>query len=208
MIVIFLGKPGSGKGTQAELVSEKLEIPVISMGEILRNIKRQKTETAKKVSKLIDKGQFVPDNLIFGILDKRLRRKECNKGYILDGFPRTLYQAKMFKQKVDSVIYIDVSNSTIIKRLSSRRECSCGKVYNLLTKKPKKQGVCDDCGKNLYIREDDKPETVKKRLQIYNMQTKPLIEFYKKKGILHKVNGEQTIKRILSDIMKLLKKAA
>ena len=205
-VLIFLGKPGSGKGTQAELVAKKLGIPSIAMGDMLRNIKKQKTPLAKKISGLIDKGQFVPDNLVFSILQGRIKKADCKKGYILDGFPRTLLQAKMFKEPVEKVIYIDVKNSAIVKRLSSRMECSCGRVYNLMTKPPKKKGICDACGRKLYRRDDDLPETIKKRLDIYEKQTKPLIEYYKNKKVLEKVNGEKEIKILFKDIIQILGK--
>jgi len=205
MILIFLGKPGSGKGTQANLVSKKIKIPVISMGEILRNIEKQKTLLARIVRQRIDKGDLIPDKLAQIILRKRLQKKDCRQGYILDGFPRTLKQARGFKEKIDKVVYVDVSDKTIIKRLSSRLECSCGMVYNLVTNPPRKKGICDRCGKNLRRRKDDEPKTIKKRLQIYKKQTRPLIRFYSQKGILVKVDGEKGIKEIFGNIIGILK---
>jgi len=207
MILVFLGKPGSGKGTQATLLSKKLKIPAISMGELLRKIEKENSPLGKFVKKRIDKGLLMPDEITFKILKKRLQRKDCRKGFIIDGFPRTVSQAEMLEKikKVDKVIYIDVPDKVIVKRLSSRRECSCGAVYNMITNPPKNDEICDVCGKKLYIRNDDKPETVKKRLNVYNKQTKPLIDFYKKKKLLAKVNGNQEIKKIFKDIMKILK---
>jgi len=207
MILVFLGKPGSGKGTQATLLSKKLKIPAISMGELLRKIEKENSPLGKFVKKRIDKGLLMPDEITFKILKKRLQRKDCRKGFIIDGFPRTVSQAEMLEKikKVDKVIYIDVPDKVIVKRLSSRRECSCGAVYNMITNPPKNDEICDFCGKKLYIRNDDKPETVKKRLNVYNKQTKPLIDFYKKKKLLAKVNGNQEIKKIFKDIMKILK---
>ena len=206
MIIIFLGKPGSGKGTQANLVSKKFKIPVISMGEILRGMEKQKTPMGRFIKSRIDRGKFVPDKIAFEILKKRIQKKDCKKGYVLDGFPRTLEQARMFKEKIGRVIYIDVSDKTIIKRLSSRWECSCGMTYNMLTNPPKKDKICDKCGRRLYRRKDDEPETIRKRLEIYNEQTRPLIKFYSSKNLLIKVNGEKSIKEIYTDVLGILKK--
>jgi len=206
MILIFLGKPGSGKGTQAAMVAEKMEIPTISMGEILRNIEKENTPLSKEIKSHIDKGNLVPDELVLQLLSERLKKPDCKNGCILDGFPRTVKQAELFDKKIDRVIYIDVKDETIIKRLSSRRECSCGMVYNLITNPPKKDGICDKCGRKLYTRKDDNPETIKNRLKVYNEQTKPLIDFYTKKRLFVKVDGERTIDEILKEIVAILKK--
>ncbi len=207
MILIFLGKPGSGKGTQTVRVAEKLKIPTISMGEILRGIEKESTPLAKEIKSHIDKGNLVPDDLVLQLLDERLKKPDCRKGYILDGFPRTVNQAEMFGGKIDRVLYIDVLDETIIDRLSSRRECpSCRAIFNVITNPPKKEGICDNCGAKLIIRKDDNPETVKNRLKVYNEQTKPLIDYYTKKSLLVKVNGEKAISDIFNSIMAIFKK--
>ena len=204
MKLIILGKPGSGKGTQAETISKKLRIPQIATGEILRGIERQKTALAKLIKSRIDKGLFIPDKLAAQITFNRLKKKDCKKGFILDGFPRNVNQARMLdkKFKIDKVIYLDVPDSLIVKRLSSRRECYCGMVYNMITNPPKRDEVCDKCGRKLYRRKDDAPETIKKRLKIYNKMTRPVVGFYRKKKILAKVDGSQEIKKVSNEAMK------
>lgn len=207
MILIFLGKPGSGKGTQAAMVAEKLRIPTISMGELLREIATQDTPLARTVKEVTGKGNLLGDDLIINILEERIEKNDCKKGFILDGFPRTVNQAEIFNKKVDKVIYIDVRNETIIDRLSSRRECpTCRAIFNVITNPPKKEGICDNCGAKLIIRKDDNPETIKNRLKVYEESTKPLIDYYTKKGLLMKVNGEQAIEDILNEILTILKK--
>jgi adenylate kinase len=206
MIIIFLGKPGSGKGTQAVLVSKRLKIPVISTGEILRNIERGKTPLSRLVRERIDRGMLIPDKLAVKIVEKRLQEKDCKNGFILDGFPRTLNQARLFKKNIDKVIYIDVSDKTIVRRLSSRLECSCGMTYNMITNPPRKDNTCDKCGRKLYRRKDDESKTIRKRLKIYNKLTRPLIKFYSQKGILERIDGEKSIDGMLGDIMGLLSK--
>jgi len=207
MILIFLGKPGSGKGTQDSMVSKELGMPTISMGELLRKMEDDKTPLAKKIKEHIDKGNLAPDDLVIQLLNERLKKPDCKNGYILDGFPRTLNQAEIFDRKIDKVVYIDVPDEVITKRLSSRRECpSCGATYNLITNPPKKDEICDRCGSRLAIRKDDNPETIKNRLNVYNSQTKPLIEYYEKKKLLAKVNGDQPIDKIFKQIMVILKK--
>ncbi|MEM4336390.1 MAG: nucleoside monophosphate kinase [Candidatus Woesearchaeota archaeon] len=207
MKLVILGKPGSGKGTQAGLISKKLRIPHISTGEILRKLERENTLIAKLIKKRIDKGFFIPDTIAADITFKRIRRNDCKKGFILDGFPRNVQQAKMLDKKfeIDKVIYIDLSDSIIIKRLSARRECYCGRVYNMITNPPKKDEICDICGRKIYIRNDDKPAIIKNRLKLYRKTAKPLIDFYKKKKILIKVNGNQPIKELFKVIINSLK---
>lgn len=213
MILVFLGKPGSGKGTQAELVSEKLGIPVITTGKILRNIEKGSNPLAEEVKEKIDKGELVPDNLIMKILKERLQQEDCQEGYILDGFPRNSEQAEMFnntfEENIDKVFYIEVSDEAIIKRLSSRRECpSCGRVYNLITNPPKDDETCDFCGDTLLTREDDKPDVIRKRLEIYNNQTKELIDYYKQKDLLIEIDGEKPIEKVFEEIMNFIKTSA
>ncbi len=209
MILVFLGKPGSGKGTQAKFVSEKLKIPVITMGQILRNIEKENTPLAQEVKERIDRGELVPDKLVLGILKERLQKEDCRDGYILDGFPRNLNQAKTFEARIEMVFYIKVSDEAIIRRLSSRRECpQCGRVYNLITNPPEKDEICDFCEVDLIIREDDKLETIKKRLEVYRKETEELIDYYKQKGLLVDIDGEKPINQVFEEIMGLLKKAA
>ena len=204
MRLILLGKPGSGKGTQAQMISRKLRIPQISTGEILRKMENENTPLGRLIKSRLDRGLFVSDRIAVKITIDKLKKPESKKGFILDGFPRTLSQAKLLEKtiKIDKVIYLDVPDSLIVKRLSSRRECYCGTVYNMITNSPKKDEICDRCGRKLYIRKDDRPETIKKRLKIYNKLTKPVADFYKKKGILVKVDGSRKIKKIFNDIVK------
>lgn len=205
MKIILLGKPGAGKGTQAELLSERFKIPIIAIGEVLRNLERKKTRLGKLIGVYINKGRLVPDWIVTNIVKKEIRRK---KRYILDGYPRNVNQAHEFEkfEKIDYVIDIDVPDSIIVKRLSARRECVCGMTYNLLTNPPKKDLICDVCGKKLYRRKDDTPKTIKRRLIVYKAQTNPLIDFYKRKGILIRVNGNLPIKKTFNLILKNLKK--
>ncbi len=211
MKLVLLGKPGSGKGSEAELLAKTLKVPQISMGDILRSIEREKTEIGRMVSAYIDKGELVPDELAMTIFKERISKPDCKKGLLLDGFPRYLEQANELDKlmKIDKAIYLDVPDDLIIKRLSNRRSCSnCGAVYNLITNPPKKEGVCDKCGKDLYIRNDDKPETIKNRLKIYNEQTKPVVNFYSNKGILIKIDGSKSIDEVHKNVLKALGKSA
>lgn len=198
MILIFLGKPGSGKGTQAELVAKKFKIPTISMGELLRQSQDE------KLKEIMQNGELVPNDITFDILNRRISKDDCKEGFILDGFPRNLAQAEHLDVKIDKVIYIDIPDEIIVKRLSSRLECACGMTFNTITKPPKKEGVCDKCGKELYRRKDDNPETIRKRLKTYNELTSPLIKLYEEKGILIKINGDREIKKIFDEIIKIL----
>jgi len=204
MKLIILGKPGSGKGTQAQMISRIFKIPQIATGEILRKMEKENTPAAKFIKSRIDKGLFVPDKLAAEITARRLKKPDCKKGFVLDGFPRTISQAKALekKMKIDKAIYLDVPDKLIVKRLSSRRECYCGTVYNMTTNPPKRDEICDRCGRRLYRRKDDEPATIKKRLGIYNKLTKPVIDFYRKKKMLLKVDGAREIKIIFNDIMK------
>jgi len=206
MNIIILGKPGSGKGTQAELLEEKMKIAKITIGDVLRKVKKQKTKLGKLVKERIDKGIFVPHKIVTQIVKERINKRDAKKGFILDGYPRDLFQAKEIDKMVDidRVIMIDSKNDLIIKRLSSRRMCACGETYNLITNPPKKKGICDRCGETLYIRKDDKPATIRARLRIYNEKTKPVVDHYKKKGSLVKIDGNRTIKPIFKDVLKAL----
>jgi len=200
MKAIFLGPPGVGKGTYASRIAPQLGIAHISTGDLLRAEIKNETPLGKKASEFISKGQLVPDELVIGILLKRLKKPDCRKGFILDGFPRTVPQAEALDKnlKMDVVINLSLSDDILIEKISARRQCrTCGNIYNLadINRKgikmppilPKKPGVCDKCGGQLYQRDDDKPETVKQRLEVYKRQTAPLIEHYRKHGPLREV---------------------
>ena len=202
MKIILLGPPGTGKGTQAELIAKEYGIPHISTGDMFREAIAKGTELGRMAKELTDQGKFVPDEITIGLVKERLAKPDCRKGFILDGFPRTIPQAEALDRitKIDSTILLESSDEIIIKRLSSRRQCrKCNAIYGL-EKRPKKEGVCDKCRGQLYQRDDDREEVIKKRLEVYNKQTAPLIGYYKKKGILEKSDGQQEIKMIFEDI--------
>ena len=199
MKIVFLGKQGSGKGTQAKMLSKELEIPHISTGDLLRG---STGDLKKKVDEYINNGNLVPDSLIFKILDKRFQNKDCEKGFILDGLPRNLNQARELDKivKIEKVFEIFISDREAIKRLGSRLNCkNCGAVFNKETNPPKKEGLCDVCGGEIYQREDDKEQAIKKRLEIYNKQTSEVLKYYGSKII--KIEGEQPIKKVFEDIL-------
>ncbi|MEX2701960.1 MAG: adenylate kinase [Thermofilum sp. ex4484_82] len=212
MRIILLGPPGSGKGTQAKLLSKKYSIPHIAMGDILREEVAKKTPLGKKVNIYMSKGELVPDEIVIEVLKKRLQEADCVNGFILDGFPRTLNQAKALDNmlnelnlKIDAVIYIDVPDEEIMKRLSLRRTCKvCGRIYNLHYNPPKQDGKCDVCGGELIIRDDDKPEVIKNRLKVYNDQTKPLVNYYETHKLLIRINGVDPIDKVFQQIVKEL----
>ena len=197
MNLILLGAPGAGKGTQAEKICEKLSIPAISTGNILREAMANKTEMGLKAKSFIDAGKLVPDEVVIGIINDRLKEDDCKNGFILDGFPRTIPQAEALDTmgvRIDKVIDIEVSDDDIAARLSGRRVClKCGATYHTEYKKPKADGICDVCGDALVQRNDDMPETVLDRLSTYHEQTEPLKDFYSKKGILRIVEGQQEV---------------
>ena len=197
MKLIFLGAPGAGKGTQAEVVSERLSIPTISTGNIIRAAIKDGTEMGKKAKDFIEKGALVPDEVVIGIIKDRLKADDCKNGFILDGFPRTVPQAEALDEmgiEIDKVIDIEVPDEKIAARMSGRRVCQgCGASYHLLYKKPEKDGVCNRCGGELVQRKDDHPDTVLERLSVYHTQTEPLKEFYEKKGKLRIVEGQEEI---------------
>ena len=210
--IILLGPPGSGKGTQAKLLSKKYSIPHIAMGDILREEVAKKTPLGKKVNVYMSKGELVPDEIVIEVLKKRLQEADCVNGFILDGFPRTLNQAKALDNmlnelnlKIDAVIYIEVPDEEIMKRLSLRRTCKvCGRIYNLHYNPPKQDGKCDVCGGELIIRDDDKPEVIKNRLKVYNDQTKPLVNYYETHKLLIRINGVDPIDKVFQQIVKEL----
>lgn len=198
MNLIFLGAPGAGKGTQAEVVSEHLGIPTISTGNIIREALKNGTETGLKAKSYVDAGQLVPDEVVIAIIKERLVQQDCAGGFILDGFPRTVPQAEALDQmgiRIDRVIDIEVADETIMARLSGRRVCEgCGASYHLEYKPSKAEGVCDKCGGKTVQRKDDHPDTVKDRLRVYHEQTEPLKEYYRKTGTLAVVEGQEEVK--------------
>lgn len=197
MKLIFLGAPGAGKGTQAEKVSEYLNIPTISTGNIIREALKNGTEMGLKAKSYMDAGALVPDEVVIGIIQERLAQPDCENGFILDGFPRTIPQAEALDRMgivIDRIIDIDVADETIAQRVSGRRVCAaCGSSYHIDYKKPTVEGVCDRCGGTLVQRKDDQPETVKERLAVYHEQTEPLKAYYAKSGKLVTVKGQERV---------------
>ena len=208
MNLILLGAPGAGKGTQAEKICEKLGIPAISTGNMLREAMANGTEMGLKAKSFIDAGKLVPDEVVIGIIRERLQADDCKNGFILDGFPRTIPQAEALDAmgvRIDRVIDIEVPDEKIAARLSGRRVClKCGATYHTEYKKPKTEGVCDVCGDKLVQRKDDMPETVLDRLKTYHEQTEPLKGFYEKKGILRVVEGQEEVADTTAFTMKAL----
>ena len=208
MKLILLGAPGAGKGTQADIISRKLEIPTISTGNILRAAVREGTPVGLKAKAIIEAGQLVPDDVIIGIVAERVAKDDCRNGYILDGVPRTTAQADALEQSgiaVDMALCIDVPDEVIEKRMSGRRTCSvCSATYHVESNPPKKEGVCDVCGGALTIRKDDMPETVKNRLEVYHAQTEPLLAYYEARGKLVTVKGEPTIEATSQKVFEAL----
>ena len=198
MKLILLGAPGAGKGTQAEKISDRLSIPVISTGNIIRESMKNGTEMGSKAKSYVDAGKLVPDEVVIGIIRERLAAEDCANGFILDGFPRTIPQAEALDNmgiEIDTVLSIDVEDEKIVARMSGRRVClDCGATYHLEYKKPQQDGICDFCGKELVLRKDDAPETVLDRLHVYHEQTEPLKEFYAAKGKLRSVKGCEEVK--------------
>ena len=208
MNLILLGAPGAGKGTQAELLVKKLAIPAISTGNMLREAMRSGTELGKKAKQYMDEGSLVPDELILGIVADRVAQPDCQNGFILDGVPRTLAQAEALESKgikIDHVISIEVDDAEIEGRMTGRRVCAkCGASFHVVANPPKTEGVCDLCGGELIIRKDDKPETVRHRLEVYHASTEVLKDFYGKLGRLRTVNGSQSIEGANEDILKAI----
>lgn len=208
MNIIFLGAPGAGKGTQAEIVSEKLAIPTVSTGNIIRAALKNGTEMGLKAKSYIDAGELVPDDVVIGIIQERLAEEDCKNGFILDGFPRTIPQAKALTEmgvRIDKVIDIDVADETIAGRLSGRRVCKvCGNSYHMDYKKPAKDGICDACGGELIQRADDAPETVLERLRVYHEKTEPLKAYYEEQGRLFTVKGQEKVEDTTALTLKVL----
>ena len=196
MNLILMGAPGAGKGTQAEKISAKWNIPAISTGDILRAAIKEGTELGQTAKAFIDDGKLVPDDIVIGIIKEYLMSDVCRNGFILDGFPRSIPQAEALDGmgvKIDAVLSIEVADSKIVERMSGRRVCTCGASYHTLYKPSQKPNICDKCGAELYIRKDDAPETVLNRLQTYHTQTEPLKEYYAKKGLLLTVQGQEEV---------------
>ena len=212
MKIIMLGAPGAGKGTQAQMIADKFNIPHISTGDIFRANIKNGTELGKKAKEFMDKGLLVPDELTVQLLLDRVANDDCKNGYVLDGFPRTIPQADVLDaeltklgDKVDFAVNVDVPDENIVRRMSGRRAClKCGATYHIEHIPPKKEGICDKCGSELVQREDDKPETVQNRLSVYHEQTQPLIDYYNKKNILKTVDGTKDMQEVFNEIVKIL----
>lgn len=201
MRIVVLGPQGSGKGTQAELLSKKFDIPHISVGDILRANVKNKTELGRIAAPYLSKGALVPDKIVVNML-----KDYIDSSFVIDGFPRNTAQAKAFEKvtDVEQILLIDIPDREAIRRISGRRSCECGAVYNIYTNPPKIQNLCDNCKKALYQRDDDKEETVRKRLSIYHNETEPILDFYERKGVLHRIDGEQQIEKVFEDILNIL----
>lgn len=208
MKLILLGAPGAGKGTQAEIISKRLNIPTISTGNILREAIKNGTPTGLKAKEFMDNGKLVPDDVIIGIVRERVAREDCANGYILDGVPRTIPQAQALEDAgihFDCVVSIEIADSVIEARMTGRRVCgSCGASFHIAANPPKKEGICDLCGGELVIRKDDAPETVKNRLRVFHTETEALKDFYRKLGILKLVEGDQPIEAATAEILRAL----
>ena len=212
MKIIMLGAPGAGKGTQAKKIAAKYSIPHISTGDIFRANIKNGTELGLKAKSYMDAGGLVPDEITIGMLLDRIHQADCENGYVLDGFPRTIPQAESLTEAlkkngeaIDFAVNVDVPDENIINRMSGRRAClNCGATYHIVYNAPKKEGVCDACGQELVLRDDDKPETVKKRLDVYHDQTQPLIEYYQKAGVLAQVDGTMDMEDVFQAIVKIL----
>ena len=212
MKIIMLGAPGAGKGTQAERIADKYGIPHISTGDIFRANIKEGTELGKEAKGYMDQGLLVPDSLTVALVMDRISQPDCGKGYILDGFPRTIPQAESLSkalaekgEALDYAIDVDVPDENIVTRMSGRRACpGCGATYHIIYAAPAKEGICDKCGSELYLRDDDKPETVQKRLAVYHEQTQPLIEYYQKANILHTVDGTKGLEEVFQSITEIL----
>lgn len=204
MNLVFLGPPGVGKGTIAKEIAKEKGIPQISTGDLLREAVKQGSELGKKAKTYMDSGKLVPDNLVINLLKNRISKDDCKKGFILDGFPRTVPQAEALAKevKINRVLNFKALDKTIIQRLSGRRTCkSCNAIYHLINIPPKVEGICDKCGGELFQRDDDKPKAIKKRLEVYQQQTAPLIDYYNKKGNLADIDTEQPIPLIVKDTL-------
>lgn len=214
MKLLIMGPPGAGKGTQAEMLVKELGITHISTGDMFRAAIKEGTEMGKKAKEYMDRGELVPDEVVVGMVKDRLQKPDCQNGFLLDGFPRTLAQAEALDEtlrsmgiQLDGVINITVPRDKLMARLTGRRVCkSCGATYHILFNPPQEEGKCNACGGELYQRSDDNEEAVANRLDVYEAQTRPLIDYYTKKGLLININGDQEIKKVFADIIASLKK--
>ena len=212
MRLILLGPPGSGKGTQANLLQEKFNIPKISTGDILRAAVKDGTDLGQRAKRFMDKGELVPDEVVIGLIKERIAEPDCQGGYILDGFPRTIVQAEKLgetltalDQDIDSVVDLEVDTEELLIRLTGRRTCkNCGTMFHLTSHPPKAEGICDECGGELYQRPDDNKETIVKRLEVYENETAPLKEFYRKQGKLKTIQGCGGMEKIFSELCKMV----
>lgn len=212
MKIIMLGAPGAGKGTQAKMLADKYKIPHVSTGDIFRANIKNGTELGTQAKVYMDQGMLVPDELTCDLVVDRIKQDDCKDGYILDGFPRTIPQAECLDKaldalndKIDFAVNVEVPDENIIRRMSGRRAClSCGRTYHIVYNPPKEEGICDECKKELVLRDDDKPETVEKRLKVYHEQTQPLIDYYRNKGVLAEVDGTRDMQEVFTAITDVL----
>ena len=208
MKLVLLGAPGAGKGTQSAILSKQLNIPAISTGNILREAMQHENDLGHKVKEFVNSGKLVPDDVIIDVVLERLMENDCKDGFILDGMPRTIPQAEALEKSsfpIDIVLALDIEDEIIVERMAGRRVCvTCGDVYHVVQNAPKKEGICDHCGGELYFRQDDAPETVMKRLDIFHRQTKPLEDYYDKLGKLRRVQNDENIERTTLAVKKAL----
>ena len=212
MKIIMLGAPGAGKGTQAKMLADKYKIPHVSTGDIFRANIKNGTELGTKAKVYMDQGMLVPDELTCDLVVDRIKQDDCKDGYILDGFPRTIPQAECLDKaldalndKIDFAVNVEVPDENIIRRMSGRRAClSCGRTYHIVYNPPKEEGICDECKKELVLRDDDKPETVEKRLKVYHEQKQPVIDYYRNKGVLAEVDGTRDMQEVFTAITDVL----
>ena len=212
MKIVMLGAPGAGKGTQAKMIAERYGIPHVSTGDIFRANIKNNTELGRQAKAYMDKGELVPDELTVKILLDRVAQDDCKSGYVLDGFPRTIPQAEVLDKELDKLgesidyaIDVEVPDENIVRRMGGRRACvTCGATYHIEHVPPKKEGICDTCGGELILRDDDKPETVQNRLNVYHTQTQPLIDYYTAKGVLKEVDGTVDMKEVFDSIVSIL----
>lgn len=214
MNIILLGPPGAGKGTQAQLMVARYHIPQISTGDILREAVREETELGKAAKSFMEKGQLVPDEVVIGVIEERLKAQDCHSGFILDGFPRTIPQAEVLQKillkmgkPLDHVLNIEVNREELVRRLTGRRTCKlCGAMYHIIFSPPREKDLCDRCGGPLYQREDDREETIRMRLKEYERQTAPLIQYYQTKGLLRSIDGIGTQSQIFDRIVQTIER--